>query len=198
MSSQLLETPVAVVAELDPWSPEALSLSQNNSTVAVAKKLLVNIPVRKPGAFEFFRVNPDPAYRLDAATIEIGESRETYLVTPSVRAVLPPNYCKPCMLYLTVNRQGVVGIWPVKLQDSDRALAWYTSAAEAAEKAMSQWVSIAANMSAGAYDVQIAMVSISDPVWPELTFTEILKIAFKGRLITSTDHLVIQQRLGLA
>ena len=48
-----------------------------------------------------------------------------------------------------------------------RQLEWHRSAAQAAELAMAQWVRIQPNMSLGAYEVDVAGVTHSDPVWPE-------------------------------
>ena len=43
-------------------------------------------------------------------------------------------------------------------------------------------------MSLGAYEIFQAESAIPDPVWPELTFQEISRIAFKDRLIAGPDH----------
>ena len=51
-------------------------------------------------------------------------------------------------------------------------------------------------MSLGAYDIFEATANIPDPVWPELSFTDILKIAFRDKLIDRPDHPVIQQLRG--
>jgi hypothetical protein len=64
--------------------------------------------------------------------------------------------------------------------------------------AEAQWVRVAANMPGGMYDVFQAAGELSDPVWPELTFKEILKLCFKDRMITSVDHPAIQALKGLA
>ncbi|MGB5832080.1 MAG: hypothetical protein WBG92_08825 [Thiohalocapsa sp.] len=53
-----------------------------------------------------------------------------------------------------------------------------------------------ANMGLGAYEVFEASGDLPDPTWPELTFTEILKVAFKGRYITEIDHPVVRRLRG--
>jgi hypothetical protein len=43
-------------------------------------------------------------------------------------------------------------------------------------------------MGAGYYDVHVATGNLSDPEWPDLSFAEILRFAFKSRFIESLDH----------
>jgi hypothetical protein len=57
---------------------------------------------------------------------------------------------------------------------------------------------MAANMSLGAYEISEAIADYGDPVWPEKTFMELLRIAFKNKVIGSPDHAVIQELRGLA
>jgi hypothetical protein len=99
--------------ELNPFNPAALRLGQSFVTTAGVKKLLITVPVRKPNRQEFVRVHRDPNYRLTpAAIIELKEDRETYLVTPDVAMELPGEF-GVATLYTTINRQGVLVLWPV-------------------------------------------------------------------------------------
>jgi hypothetical protein len=75
---------------------------------------------------------------------------------------------------------------------------WRRSAAEAAEKAMGSWVRVKANMSLGAYEIFEAQSSMSDPVWPEQSFQELLRIGFRDRLVTSLEHPIVKRLRGLA
>jgi hypothetical protein len=101
-------------------------------------------------------------------------------------------------MYACINRAGVVFLWPVRLPDTDgRQLAWHQSAAEAAEMAVKSWVRIKANMSLGAYDVFEASSTIPEPTWPkDLTFEQMLRIAFKGRLVDNLNHPVLKRLRG--
>jgi serine/threonine protein kinase len=55
---------------------------------------------------------------------------------------------------LYVNRQKVPALWPVKLPAPDgRQNQWHTSAAEAAEMAMTSWIQVVPNMNLGAYQI---------------------------------------------
>ena len=51
--------------------------------------------------------------------------------------------------------------------------------------AMSKWLRLKANMSLGAYEITVAASVMAEPVWPELSFQELVRIAYRDRMITS-------------
>jgi hypothetical protein len=180
----------------DPFDPSRLRLSQDFAATVGVKKALITVPVRKASKQEFVRVYPDQQYRLETAVLELKEERETYLVEPSLWPELPSELT-PKVLFTTMNRQGVLTLWPVRLPGEDGRLdEWNASALEAAEMARDRWVRVVANMGLGAYEVYEASGNLPDPTWPELTFPEILKVAFKGRYITEIEHPVIRRLRG--
>jgi hypothetical protein len=164
----------------DPFDPAALRLDQSFSEGPAVKKLLTTIPVRKPGAQDFVRVHESEEYRLDTAVIALKDDRETYLVSPPLVRELVDE-CTPVTLFTTISRQGVLTLWPVRLPGADgKDMEWWRSAREAAELAMRSWVRLKANTALGAYEIYTAAGSIPEPEWPQLSFREILKIAFPG------------------
>jgi hypothetical protein len=182
----------------DPFDLESLRLDQDFTEASGVKKLLMTVPVRKPNPHDFVRVHPDHAYRSTLALIELREDRELFLVPPPIARELPGEFF-PVTLYTAINRQGVVFLWPVRLPGPDgKQLEWHRSAAEAAELAMTHWIRVKANMSLGAYDAYRAGSKISDPKWPEVSFQELLRIAFKLRYVDSVDHAVVKRLRGLA
>ena len=111
----------------DPFDPASLRLDPGAELVAV-KKVIVRVPVRKPGPQEFVRVHPDPGRRLDTALIELKEERETYLLAPGLRAELGDE-AKPTRLYTAISRAGALFLWPVALPGPDgRRNPWHESA----------------------------------------------------------------------
>jgi hypothetical protein len=134
---------------------------------------------------------------MELAVIELKDDREIFLLQPTIAQELPAEFVM-VTLYTAINRQGVVHLWPVRLPASDgRILEWHRSAAEAAELAMRRWIRVKANMSLGAYEMFEAASTIPDPTWPELSFQELLRIAFRDRLVNSLDHPVIRRLRGL-
>lgn len=180
----------------DPFDPEYLRLDQSFLVGAGVKRVLNTIPTRKPNPQDFIRVNADEKYRMPTAVIELKDDREFYLLPPPVAKQLPGEYVT-VMLYLAINRQGVLFLWPVKLPGIDgKVLEWHRSAADAAEHAMKHWVRVKANTSLGAYEYFEATAKIPDQEWPQLTYQELLRIAFKDRYVDSVDHLVVRKLRG--
>jgi hypothetical protein len=182
----------------DPFSLDAIRIDQSVLHTGAAKKLLTTVPVRKPNRQDFVRVHPGAEYRVQVGLLELKDDREVYLVYPNVLQELSESEYDPCTLYMCVNRQKVVSIWPVKLPKSDgKKNEWHMSAADAAERAMNTWIRMAANMSLGAYEISEAIADYGEPVWPELTFSQILKLAFKNHAIDRADHPVLLKLRGL-
>jgi hypothetical protein len=182
----------------DPFDLANLRLPQSFVESAGVKKLLTTVPVRKPNPQDFVRVHPSSEYRAPLAIIDLKDDREIYLVPKSIANELPGEFVM-VTIFTAINRQGVVFLWPVRLPAADgRSNDWHKSAADAADRATRRWLRIKANMSLGAYEMFEAASSIPDPEWPELSFQELLRIAFRDRLIDRLDHPVIKRLRGLA
>jgi len=185
---------------VDPFDPDALRLSQDFAGPVAVKNLLVPPPVRKPSKEWFVKSCPDPAYRLQTAVLELREDQETYLVATSLwEALAGESTFSPRLLVLAINRQGVLFLWPLKLPGPDgRTNPWHQSALEAEAHAQTQWVRVSANMGAGAYDVAVAPLHGTEPTWPNTSMSDLLRIAFKDRLIDRPDHPVLMRLRGEA
>jgi hypothetical protein len=188
----------AAPAGPDPFDPASLRLGPGLSAGLGVKKALLTVPVRKPDKSWFVRVHPDPAYRLETAVIELKEDRETYLVAPALWPQLAAETTfSPRALFTAVNRQGVVFLWPARLPGPDGKLDdWGRSALEAADLAQKGWVRVQANMALGAYDVFEAGGHLGEPAWTDLPFKDLLRVAFRDRLIESLDHPVLRRLRG--
>jgi len=182
----------------DAFNVENLRLPQNYQKLIGVKKALLTVPVLKPNRQEFFRVHSDKDFCLETEILELKEDRESYLVDSDLWAELPGEII-PKILFTTINRQGVLRLWPIRLPGEDGRLdAWNQSALEAAEIAKKKWIRLASKISLGAYEVFEASGDLPEPEWPDVTFQEILKIAFKDHKIDSMDHLVIGRLRGVS
>ena len=114
-----------------------------DDTVGV-KKVLTTVPVRKPSPQDFVRVHPSPEFRDNFPMIELKDEREEYIITAGlVPELIGELVTKP--LFTTINRQGVVFFWPVRLPSSEgKDLDWWRSGREAAGLAMRDWVRVRA------------------------------------------------------
>jgi hypothetical protein len=180
----------------DPFDLTSLRLKSSFVETAGVKKLLTTVPSRRPSPQDFVRVRSEPAFRDNFAMIELKDDREDYLVRPELVPDLA-NEVSYATIFTVINRQGVPFLWPVKLVTPDsKRNDWARSAREAAEMAMTRWVRLKANMSLGAYEIHVAESEIADPVWPDVSFTELLRIAYWDRMIASLDHPVVKRLRG--
>ena len=195
----LVDPPTApTTATPDPFDIASLRLNPSFLETAGVKKLLTTVPARRPSPQDFIRVHPAPEYRENFAMIDLKDDREDYLVRPEVLHELAGEVVFKAV-FTAVNRQGVVFLWPIRLPaPDDRKTEWPRSAREAAEMAMTKWLRLKANMSLGAYEITTAESAMAEPVWPELSFEELLRIAFRDRMITAIDHPVVRRLRGLA
>ena len=173
-----------------------LRLSQNFAAAIGVKKALLTVPVRKPTRQEFVRVHPDPTYHVQVALIELRDEGEVYVVEQDICAELPGEVV-PKVLFTAMTRQKVVFLWPIRLPGEDGRLdPWNRSALDAADLATRQWVKVVSDRALGAYGVFEATGNLPDPEWPEVSFEELVRVAFKGRVISSLDHPVLRRLRG--
>jgi hypothetical protein len=62
---------------------------------------------------------------------------------------------------------------------------------------MKRWVRVTSSMSLRAYEISEASGELPEPSWPEFSFQEILKIAFRDRLVDRPDHPLVQRLQGI-
>ena len=180
----------------DPFDPESLRLSQDFGSGMGVKKILTTVRCGKPNRHEFVRVCVGDDWQLETGVFEDKVHRELYLVERHLWPELAGDVYPVC-LFLAANRQGDVFLWPVKLPGQDgRSNTWNDSALAAAKLAESKWIRLAANMTAGMYDTFQAICELSEPEWPELSFSEILKLSFRDRFIRDMDHPVLRALRG--
>lgn len=192
--SKVIRLPEAKPASL--FNLEAIRLRQDFATDAVVKKALVTVPVRKPGRQDFFRVHPAESHRIQVGLLILEDSGECYAVTPDVADQLGSDVSRRCLV-LVINRQGVVSLWPLAMpDDGNRLHEWGRSALEAAELAKTHWVRLRSNRNLGAYEVDLAATPLPEPTWPDVVFAEIVNVAFKGKIIDTTDHPVVRALRG--
>jgi len=181
----------------DPFDLTKLKLDQSFVEKAGVKKLLTTVPVGKPNPQDFVRVHPHEDYRETFAMIELKEDREFYILQREIALELPGEFFT-AVLFTCINRQGVVRLFPVRLPGPDgKVNEWHRSLMEAAQHAMEHWVRIKANMALGAYEIFEAATAIPQPVWPDVTFQELLRIGLRDRVVDRADHHLIKKLRGL-
>jgi hypothetical protein len=180
----------------NPFDPKSLSVRHTGGENFAVKKVHTVIPVRKPSPKEWVRVHPSEEYQIFVAVFEDNENGITYIATPEIATEFPAEF-KFVGLRLAVNRQGSPFFWKHPPLDPDgRDNLWNASHREAIARAQSDWVKMGSNRNLGAYECQIAPNLKAEPEWPDLDLQQLLEIAFRGRLISTRDHILLQQLRG--
>jgi hypothetical protein len=182
----------------DAYDPALLGLSQDFVGEANVKKFWDMIPVEKPPKERVFRVHPDPKFRLKTVLLDLKDDNETYLVLPALRQHLAnEGTCGVFMLLACVSKQGSPFLWPIRMADPDGQWnSWHQSAWQIAEKAMIRWARMQSNREARHYMANYDKrppEEQQEPVWPDLTFAEWLRLAFQGFTIDRLDHPVLKR-----
>jgi len=177
----------------------SIRLSQDYTADHGVEKVLTHVPIQKTRKGTFFRVHPGEEFQLNAATIELKvENAENYLLTTDVLGTLP-DMERLVTLRLAVDKFANPFLIPVPLPTPDgRRNSWSESLAQAVKISETRWVRLSSNMPGGCYTLHVATALNDEPTWPDLGFGEIIEIAYRGRIISSPEHLVIRQLLGLA
>jgi len=175
---------------------ENLKLSQNYAETLNVRKALTTVPVRKPNKQDFVRVHPNSEYQIQTMVLELKDDRETFMVAKHLWSELPGELV-PKILCTTINRQGVLTLWPIRLPGEDGKLdEWNSSALKGVVMAQNCWIRVSSNMSLGAYEFFEALGDLPEPEWPDVSFEEIINVAFRGNYIDSLDHPAIQKLRG--
>lgn len=121
-----------------------------------------------------------------------------YLVDPSLWSSLSiESTFGRHLLCTAMTRQGVLFLWPVRLPGTDGKIDhWGSSTLEAIDTARRQWVRVVPNLDLGAYDVLEAVGDLPDPEWPAHSFGDLLRVAFRGKMIDRMDHPVLRKLRG--
>ena len=136
---------------------ESLRINQDFVEQVVATKLLTTVPVGKPNAQVFVRTLPEPDYAMNFPVIELKQDRKEFFIVARNFAPYIPEEVTYRTLFTTITRQGVLSVWPIRLPSPDgRKSDWHISERLAAEKAMTKWIRVAANMALGANDIHEA------------------------------------------
>jgi hypothetical protein len=176
-------------------------LPQDFAAAVGVKQLITKIPTGKPRREWWVQTHRDPAYWFRVMTLELREERgtETYLVDSCLWSALASEPTASRRILVTsITRQNVLFLWPIRLAGDDgRIDDWSRTAMDAAIQAKTRWVRTYADMSLGGYRIEVAAEGLQEPKWPaDLTPPEIIPIAFRDKVISQWDHLVLRQLRG--
>ena len=179
-----------------------LTLESLRSDNLVEEGLLLEpipLQLRKPNRYEFFRVNPDPAYHLPVKIVEHQErggwEKTTYLIHASLEGLIEIGL-STAELRVCVNRQGEWFLWPLKVGGGDNK--WILTARQAMMLAQTKWIRMYPERKMGLYRIVKAGQGLDfpEPVFPEEPFIDIIQRAFEDRLVLTEDHPFVRKLQG--
>ncbi len=174
----------------------SLRLSQNFGQTLGVKKVLTVVPVAKPSKDRFFRTHESSQWVYPAWVFENKATSESFILSEEVASILS-GLARPVELYTAIDRQNNLFFIPVPLPGPNGVRnPWHESRLQAVMRAKSVWIRITANNDLGGYEVFEATAKLPEPTWPDLSFDDLLAIAFRGRIITDPDHPVVLEMLG--
>jgi hypothetical protein len=167
-----------VVSDSTTWGPKTQTI----------------IPVRKPSKMQFVHAHPSPDYRADdMPTITDEKTGEIYLLSSDLELPVDiANKVDMLSLATAITAEGSLFLWFYK----NTTNSWHESARIAIRQATQRWVRVSSDKSSNGYLLEFPMVDPPAPVWPELTFTQILEKAFGSRFIESLNHPLVQKLRG--
>jgi hypothetical protein len=175
-----------------------LATLENNQQAAP-----LGIPVDKPKEFEWFRTHPDAAYRKVLMCLDFKapntNGKELHIIHPKLAHLFADTSAGPYQLYTLMNRVGNLRICEVKLPQDGKWNEYNRTRQMALDRGIVEWTRMWANLKASRYESQPAPVKYPDPIWPDLSYGDLLQIAFGalGRIIDSEDHIVVKIMRGL-
>jgi hypothetical protein len=178
---------------------ESLRLPLDGTTDAAGvQEVLSQVPVGRRGPVDFFRIHPDPNMSLLTTIYEDKATRETFFVAPNMREALLEQ-AKPRLIVTGTTTRRVIFLWPLTVpEEMGRGNPWHSTAWQAYELAKTNWTRMASDRHLQAYRIYQAEGQLPEPDWPNKTLSELLEIAFRGRIIDVEDHPIIKQIRGLA
>jgi hypothetical protein len=178
---------------------DKLKLSMEEASQLGSEEVTAIVDVRKPRANEFVRVSADPKMSF-ATSVFLDTEKEVYFVPPAIRPHFPMGL-KWMVLTLAVNQRGSCFLWPLALGEGGATIAkrnkWNETARAAADLARTEWVKVISDMQDGGYRIFRAKGKLPEPVFPNKSMNDLLRLAFRNRVVDCEDHAAIKQAIGM-
>jgi hypothetical protein len=182
----------------DPFSPEAVRISEKDRSELGVKVTLVELACRKPNKQEWIRTDPNRV--IDASLLKLEDSGDFYLVTPEMRLHSELfEMVKPYRIQLAVTRAGSPFLWAAAIpsEDGGAGVSWHRSGLQCQKLAETEWIRVQSDRGASAYVPRTTKADLPDPKWPSMDLGGLLKLCFHATLIDSPDHPVVKMLGGL-
>ena len=191
--------------ELDEEEKEFRALRRDVPGVkgaADAGMLTVSVGKQITPKNEFYRTHKTFRPVVPLVNVEVGMDKHFIAVMPNMVESLASMGITVAdhTLYLTVTPDGGLRIIPVRGPNAEgEQNQWHRTKEMALIEAMDGWFRMYTDKANNAYKTFPAPVGrYGEPNWPDIRPAKIIRLAFKdkGRLIDSTDHILVQKWAG--
>ncbi len=193
----------------DPFSRENLRIP-NSAVPLVEKTSLLTIPVRlKPGSNCWFMVHPDPTYTeafcelqdpFDEANSRDGGA--SYILPPKLAGKIS-SMITYVRVYVCMSQQNTLFLWRFPERDAQGLPSPVAANKnEIATQAKKCWTRTVWNKDGKFWEAFTVTEGKApmEPEWPTESFMELVRVAYRGRILTSLDDpiavRIIRQRSG--
>jgi hypothetical protein len=174
---------------------------RRTATLKVSRRVVpVNVAVKRPPNNVYFRCHADVKMSLDASVVVgDGGSDDFYFVAPSMlnHHTMLPRLRKVTIATVYAWPGGAISLWPVPNVEETRIACW-KSARAAFELSKTKWVQLCWNSGLRDYDVVVAEGISTEPIWPDKTLRDLLRLGFIDKTISTPEHPYVLQLRGLA
>ena len=175
----------------------AMRLPQGSVDDFAGEEVIDKIRVRKPDKQCWFRVHPDADMRIETQLLNWSEDRNWYYIDRGLWSKMSDDLVRVRLVTCIDLRQEVF-LWPIKVQSADGKInPWTQSALNAADIAIDKWTRLVSDMGRGKYRITAATAEYGAPGWPELSFSELVNLAFADCFIRDLDHPIVKKLRGV-
>ena len=181
-------------SKFDPKNYRQVQSQKMEEAAGWGWKMQTVIPVRKPSKKQFVRAHSSPEFRVESMpTITDEATGDVYLLAAELDLPIDvENKIDYLNLAAGITADGSVFLWFYKHSTNS----WSESARIAINQASKRWVRVIPDKSSNGYLLESPLVAPPEPVWPLMTFTELLEAAFGARYIETLAHPQIKKLRG--
>ena len=180
------------------FDPSRFAMPSTGAEEFGTRKIRSVIPVNKPGKMEWVHLLDDEDFLIPgAAFLDLQDGGRVYLVVPEIAAQLDDDV-RLNKLAPALTKQDKLFLWPCPIiRPGETPNPWHSSHNEAYNAAKSGWIRMKSNRSCGFYDIIEPKSFMPEPDWPDMSFADMLQIAFNDdHIIDRDDHPALRRLKG--
>ena len=181
-----------------PFDPSRFAMPSTGAEEFGTRKIRSVIPVNRPGKMEWVQLLDHPDFLLlGAAFLDLQDGGRLYLVVPEIAAQLADDV-KLVKLAPGLTRQDKLFLWPCPMiLEGNTPNPWHTSHNDAFNAAKNGWIRMKSNRACGFYDIIEPKKIMPEPDWPDMSFADMLQIAFNDdHIVDRDDHPALRRLKG--